>query len=75
MNPTLTRESIVMLTDRIEAAQLNATAIPKLTDDFPNMNMADGYAVQIALRNRWVAQGRRQVGWKAGLTSNAQKIR
>jgi len=74
MNPTLTRESIVMLTDRIEAAQLNATAIPKLTDDFPNMNLADGYAVQIALRNRWVAQGRRQVGWKAGLTSKAKMV-
>lgn len=74
MNLTLTRENIVMLTDRIEVAQLTARAIPKLTDDFPEMTLADGYAVQIELRNRWVAKGRRQIGWKAGLTSKAKMV-
>jgi 2-oxo-3-hexenedioate decarboxylase len=63
-----------MLTDRIEVAQLTARAIPKLTDDFPEMTLADGYAIQIELRNRWVAKGRRQIGWKAGLTSKAKMV-
>lgn len=72
MNTSLSREDIARLTDRIEAAQLNAKAIPKLTDDFPGMTLGDGYAVQMQLRRRWLAQGRRQTGWKAGLTSKAK---
>lgn len=72
MNTSLSREDIARLTDRIEAAQLNAKAIPKLTDDFPGMTLGDGYAVQMELRRRWLAQGRRQTGWKAGLTSKAK---
>lgn len=72
MTTTLSPESIAVLTDRIEAAQLNAKAIPKLTDDFPTMTMADGYAVQLSLRSRWLSQGQRQTGWKAGLTSKAK---
>ncbi|MCL2658420.1 MAG: 2-oxo-3-hexenedioate decarboxylase [Betaproteobacteria bacterium] len=72
VNISLSREDIARLTDRIEAAQVNAKAIPKLTDDFPGMTLADGYAVQMELRRRWLAQGRRQTGWKAGLTSKAK---
>ncbi|WP_375136943.1 2-oxo-3-hexenedioate decarboxylase [Sphaerotilus hippei] len=69
---TLNDEAIGLLTDRIEAAQRGARAIPKLTDDFPGMTLDDGYAVQQALRRRWLAEGQRQVGWKAGLTSKAK---
>lgn len=72
MSTTLTQENIAHLTDRIEQAQLSAKAIPKLTDDFPAMTMADGYAIQMALRSRWLAEGKRQTGWKAGLTSKAK---
>ena len=72
MKPTLGREDIARLTDRIEAAQRGARAIPKLTDDFPGMTLGDGYAVQFELRRRWRAAGQRQVGWKAGLTSKAK---
>jgi 2-oxo-3-hexenedioate decarboxylase len=68
----LTPGEIALLTDRVEHAQVTATPMPKLTDDFPGMTMADGYAVQMALRQRWLDQGRRQVGWKAGLTSMAK---
>ncbi|MBS0316710.1 MAG: 2-oxo-3-hexenedioate decarboxylase [Proteobacteria bacterium] len=74
MSLTLSRDDIKLLTDRIEAAQLNAKAIPKLTDDYPAMTLADGYAVQLELRRRWVEQGRRQAGWKVGLTSKAKMI-
>ncbi|NDY93451.1 2-oxo-3-hexenedioate decarboxylase [Ideonella livida] len=72
MRTTLGAEQVQALTDRVEAAQTGARAMPKLTEDFPGMTLGDGYAVQIALRDRWVAQGRRQVGWKAGLTSQAK---
>jgi len=66
---TLTREEIVRLCERIEGAQTRAYAIPKLTDEYPNMTMDDGYAVQTELRKRFIAQGHKLVGWKAGLTS------
>ena len=70
MSDTLTMQRalgdavITQLTDRIEAAQTQARAIPKLTEDFPAMTLGDAYAVQLQLLRRWEAQGRRQVGWK-----------
>lgn len=72
MHRALSDADIAKLTDRIEAAQRKATAIPKLTEDFPGMTLGDGYAVQLALLRRWLAEGQRQVGWKAGLTSKAK---
>lgn len=74
MNLTLSRSDIERLADRVEAAQDNARAIPKLTDDFPQMGLADGYAVQSELRRRRIRQGHRLVGWKAGLTSKAKML-
>lgn len=74
MKLSLNRDQIAALAQRVEAAQLGATAIPKLTDDFPAMTLADGYAVQLELRRRWLARGHRQVGWKAGLTSRAKML-
>lgn len=72
MERALSDADIALLTDRIEAAQRGATAIPKLTEDFPGMTLGDGYAIQLALLRRWLAEGKRQVGWKAGLTSKAK---
>lgn len=81
MDRALSDADIAKLTDRIEAAQRNATAILKLTEDFPGMTLGDGYAVQLELLRRWLAEGKdgpldrrgqRQVGWKAGLTSKAK---
>ena len=72
MTITLSPDNIALLTDRIEAAQNSAQPIAKLTNDFPAMTVADGYAVQLELRRRWLAEGRRQTGWKAGLTSKAK---
>lgn len=62
------------LTDRVLQAQDNATPITKLTDDHPSMSIADGYAVQDELRQRWIARGDRCVGLKAGLTSKAKML-
>ncbi len=61
MNLTLSRSDIERLADRVEAAQDHARAIPKLTDDFPQMGLADGYAVQSELRRRR-ASGRARPG-------------
>lgn len=72
MNVTLSREDVVRLCERVEGAQKRAYAIPKLTDEYPGMTMGDGYAVQSELRRRFLEQGHRQVGWKAGLTSKAK---
>jgi len=69
---TLGREDIVRLTERVELAQTYAYPIAKLTDEYPAMTIADGYAVQNELRRRYLARGHRQVGWKVGLTSKAK---
>lgn len=74
MNITLSREDVVRLCERIEGAQTRAYAIPKLTDEYPQMTIGDGYAVQLELRRRFLAAGHKQVGWKAGLTSKAKMI-
>lgn len=71
---TLSREDIVRLCERVEGAQTRAYAIPKLTNEYPQMTIADGYAVQNELRRRFIAQGHKQVGWKAGLTSKAKMV-
>ena len=71
---TLGREDIVRLAERIEGAQTRAQPIPKLTNEFPNMTVEDGYAVQNELRRRYLVNGHRQVGWKVGLTSKAKML-
>ena len=72
MSLTLNPQEIAQLTERVHQAQTGARPMPRLTEDFPAMTLTDGYAVQNALRHRWLAEGRRQVGWKAGLTSKAK---
>ncbi|WP_138436920.1 2-oxo-3-hexenedioate decarboxylase [Marinobacter shengliensis] len=72
MSITLNREDIVRLCERVEGAQTRAYAIPKLTNEYPDMTIVDGYAVQSELRRRFIEQGHTLVGWKAGLTSKAK---
>lgn len=72
MSATLAAADLARLTDRIEQAQRNAIAIPKLSDEFPGLTLAQAYQVQSELRRRFVAGGDRVVGWKAGLTSKAK---
>lgn len=69
---TLSPEVVTELTDRVYLAQTEATAIAKLTNDHPDMGIPDAYLVQNALRERFLADGARLVGWKAGLTSKAK---
>lgn len=60
------------IADRIDAARAVAKPITKVTDDHPDMDVADAYAVQRELLARWRAGGRRLSGYKAGLTSRAK---
>lgn len=73
-NLTLSREDVVRLCERVEGAQTRAYAIPKLTNEYPEMTLADSYAVQNELRRRFIEQGHKLVGWKAGLTSRAKMV-
>lgn len=72
MTRVLADDVIRTLADRVERAQLSATPMPRLTDDFPAMTLGDAYAVQLESLKRGLARGQRQVGWKAGLTSQAK---
>jgi len=58
----------------VDDAQRNASEIVKLTDDRPEMDLADAYAVQAELLRRWQGEGRRLTGYKGGLTSKAKMV-
>jgi len=64
--------TINALADRLENCQLTQTDTTKITDDHPDMDWDDAYAIQNELRRRKLAQGRTIVGLKAGLTSHAK---
>ncbi|MBU0600788.1 MAG: 2-oxo-3-hexenedioate decarboxylase [Gammaproteobacteria bacterium] len=63
---------IESLAERLEACELEARDTTKVTDDHPDMDWEDAYAVQDAIRARKLARGARIVGLKAGLTSRAK---
>jgi len=67
-------QTIDTLAGRIEAAQRDARAIAQLTIENPDIDLDDGYAIQDALRRRYLSSGDRLVGFKCGLTSKAKMI-
>ncbi len=68
----LSSEQVEALAVHLESAELEARAVAKVTDDHPQMDFADAYAVQWAIRARKEARGNRIVGLKMGLTSRAK---
>lgn len=74
MTATLSPSDINELADIVANAQDNAAEIVKLTDTYPTMTVADGYAVQDELLRRWSAAGRTLAGYKGGLTSKAKMV-
>jgi 2-oxo-3-hexenedioate decarboxylase len=70
----LSSAAVSELADIVDSAQRNAADIVKLTDSQPDMDIADGYAVQAELARRWQAEGRRLTGYKGGLTSKAKMV-
>ena len=59
--------------DRLFQAELDGKQIGLLSATFPEMTMDDAYKVQSALVERKIADGRKLIGWKIGLTSKAMQ--
>ena len=68
----LDAKTIAALAEHLEGCELGARDTPKITDEHPQMDWDDAYAIQNEIRARKLARGQRIVGLKAGLTSHAK---
>ncbi len=68
----LTQDTIARLAEHLENAELQREAVRKITDEHPDMDWDDAYAIQDAIRARKEARGTRIAGLKMGLTSFAK---
>ena len=68
----LDQATIARLAEHLEDCELQARDTLKITDEFPDMDWEDAYAIQDAIRARKRARGTRITGLKAGLTSFAK---
>jgi 2-oxo-3-hexenedioate decarboxylase len=68
----LPSSTVAALAEHLENAELHATDVTKITDDHPEMDWEDAYAIQDEIRRRKESRGNRVVGLKAGLTSFAK---
>ncbi len=69
---TLDQKTIRQLAERLENAELNRQAVTKITDDYPELDWEDAYAIQYEIRRRKEERGIRIAGLKMGLTSQAK---
>ena len=68
----LNKDTIERLAEHLEGCQLQVRDTPKITDEYPDMDWDDAYAIQDAILARKLSRGARVVGLKAGLTSHAK---
>jgi 2-oxo-3-hexenedioate decarboxylase len=68
----LDQATILSLAEHLEKCELEARDTTKITDEYPDMDWDDAYAIQDEIRRRKIARGSRIVGLKAGLTSYAK---
>lgn len=68
----LDKTTIAALAEHLENAELKAFDVTKITDDHPDMDWDDAYAIQDEIRRRKEARGMKTAGLKAGLTSFAK---
>ena len=68
----LDKTTIDKLAEHLENCELNAQDTLKITDEHPDMDWDDAYAIQDEIRRRKIARGTRIAGLKAGLTSFAK---
>lgn len=71
---TLNPNQINELAALLDRAALTVREVERLTVDFPQMTLDDGYAVQRALMELKLARGEKIIGYKMGLTSK-EKLR
>ena len=69
---SLDSSTIERLAKLLDVCQLEARDTLKVTDEHPEMDWADAYAIQDAGRRRKLARGLKVIGLKAGLTSYAK---
>jgi 2-oxo-3-hexenedioate decarboxylase len=65
-------KTIAGLAEHLENAELQARDVTKITDEHPDMDWDDAYAIQDEIRRRKEARGNRTAGLKCGLTSFAK---
>lgn len=70
---SLPPETIARLADELAEADRTRTLIPRITARHPDATVEDSYAIQGMWRDRMIADGRRLVGRKIGLTSRAMQ--
>jgi len=68
----LNKNTIAGLAEHLENAELGARDVIKITDEHPQMDWDDAYAIQDEIRRRKEARGNRTAGLKCGLTSFAK---
>ncbi len=68
----LDQKTISELAQHLEAAELNASDVVKITDAYPNMDYEDAYAIQYEIRKNKISRGQKFAGLKMGLTSQAK---
>ncbi|MFZ2269092.1 MAG: 2-oxo-3-hexenedioate decarboxylase [Azonexus sp.] len=68
----LNQQTIAQLAEHLENAELQAHDVVKITNDFPDMDWDDAYAIQAEILRRKLARGNKVVGLKCGLTSHAK---
>lgn len=68
----LDHATVLSLAEHLETCELEAHDTLKITDEYPDMDWEDAYAIQYAIRARKQARGDKVVGLKAGLTSRAK---
>ena len=68
----LDQTTIARLAAHLESCELDAHDTLKITDEHPDMDWDDAYAIQDEIRRRKIARGSKIIGLKAGLTSHAK---
>ena len=68
----LDNATILKLAEHLENAELQAFDVTKITNDHPDMDWDDAYAIQDEIRRRKEARGNKIAGLKCGLTSFAK---
>lgn len=70
----LTAQQIADAVATLHGAELECRQVPALTLTYPGMDLEDAYAVQQGWVARKLAEGRRVIGYKIGLTSRAMQM-
>ena len=60
------------LAELLEAAELEAHEVVKITDQYPDLTLGEAYEICDLIRDNKLSRGIKQVGFKMGLTSKAK---